>query len=462
MKYLAILKDSLREAIDTKVIYFTMGLAALVILLVASVSFTPVAADEALKTITREFRVVFADHGNSFQPRMAGVKYEIEDLKQLNDAATPQEGDYRFLLVVSPPDSFQQAVSYWSNPPPQSDDEFLEKVKKKDSGSKKGWDAAFEALKVIFPAVSKSPVTRQQTEEFVRDQFAYYGNVTVTNVTQQPRKGGKLVFEVTTQGSRGVRGWLHDPALLFGILPMEFMRASLSSLLLLVTNILVGVVGAWVAILLSIIITAFFIPNMLRKGTIDLLLSKPINRGALLVYKFLGGLTFIFINTAFIVLGVFTALGLRSGVWITGFLWMIPILTFFFAILYALSALLGVLTRSAIVAILSTILFWFICFLAGSAYTNLYVVRQTPFGDKVVPWAYTVSNAVHAALPRTSDLGNLTSKMVYDQVLTDAERRRGKLDLLPQTNWAESFGVSFGWVVLLMGLACWRFAVKDY
>jgi hypothetical protein len=65
-------------------------------------------------------------------------------------------------------------------------------------------------------------------------------------------------------------------------------------------------------------------------------------------------------------------------------------------------------------------------------------------------------------LPRTSDLGNLTSRLVYDQVLTDAERRRARVDLLPQTNWLESVGVSFGWIVLLMGLACWRFATKDY
>jgi ABC-type transport system involved in multi-copper enzyme maturation permease subunit len=462
MKYLAILKDSLREAVDTKVIYFTLGLAALVILLVASVSFTPVGADEALKTILRDFRVVFADKGNSFQVRPSGVKYEIEDLKQLNEAAAPQEGDYRFRLLVSPTDSFQQTVSYWFNPPPQSDDELLDKMKKQDFGEKKGWNAAFEAIKQFFPAVSKTAVTKQQTEEFIKEQFAYYGSVTVTSVTQQPRHEGKLVFEVTTQGSKGVRGWLHDPGLFFGALPLSFARTSLSTSVLFITTNLVGGIGAWVTIILSVVITAFFIPNMLRKGTVDLLLAKPIQRGVLLVYKYLGGLSFMIINTAFVVLGVFVALGLRSGIWVIGFLWMIPILTFFFAILYAVSALLGVLTRSAIVAILFTVFFWFVCFLAGTFYTGLYLVRQTPAQKQLPEWAFVTAEAIHGSLPRTSDLGNLTSRLVYDQVLTDAERRRGKLDLLPQTNWLESVGVSFGWIVLLMGLACWRFATKDY
>jgi ABC-type transport system involved in multi-copper enzyme maturation permease subunit len=448
--------------VDTKVIYFTLGLAALVILLVASVSYTPVAADEALKTITREFRLVFPDRGNSFQARPSGVKYEIEDLKQLNDAAAPQEGDYRFLLLASPADVFQRAASTWFNPPAQSDDELLDKIKKKDFGAKKGWDVAFEALKQFFPAVAKSSVTRQQMEEFVKDQFAYYGSVTVTDVTQQPRKDGKLVFQVTTQGSKGVRGWLHDPALFFGALPLSFARSSLSTIILFITTNLVGGIGAWVTIILSVVITAFFIPNMLRKGTVDLLLAKPIRRGALLVYKYLGGLSFILINTGVVVLGVFVALGLRSGLWVTGFLWMIPILTFFFAILYAVSTLLGVLTRSAIVAILVTVFFWFVCFLAGAFHTGLHLMRQVPSQNQLPDWAYVTTDAVHGTLPRTSDLGNLTSKLVYDQVLTDAERRRGKVDLLPQTNWAESFGVSSGWIVLLLGLACWRFAVKDY
>jgi hypothetical protein len=29
-------------------------------------------------------------------------------------------------------------------------------------------------------------------------------------------------------------------------------------------------------------------------------------------------------------------------------------------------------------------------------------------------------------------------------------------------NWWESFGVSFAFIAVMLGLACWRFAVKDY
>ena len=63
-------------------------------------------------------------------------------------------------------------------------------------------------------------------------------------------------------------------------------------------DFIVNSVGSWVAILVSVVITAFFIPNMLRKGTVDLLIVKPIRRSTLLLYKYVGGLLFILLNTA--------------------------------------------------------------------------------------------------------------------------------------------------------------------
>src|SRR5204863_726439 len=118
-------------------------------------------------------------------------------------------------------------------------------------------------------------------------------------------------------------------------------------------------IGSLVTLLASIIITSFFIPNMLRKGTVDLLIVKPIHRWVLLVYKYVGGLTFVLLNTAVALGGIWLALGLRSGIWANTFLLMIFVYTFFFAILYAVSTLVAVMTRSAIATILLTCAAWF-------------------------------------------------------------------------------------------------------
>ena len=53
MKYLAILKDSFREAIDTKVFYVMIGLSCLMLLVVASVSYEAIPIDDELRDAGR-------------------------------------------------------------------------------------------------------------------------------------------------------------------------------------------------------------------------------------------------------------------------------------------------------------------------------------------------------------------------------------------------------------------------
>ena len=49
MKFLATLKDSFREAVDSKVFYVMVGLSSLVILIVASISYHPVTVQDEVE-----------------------------------------------------------------------------------------------------------------------------------------------------------------------------------------------------------------------------------------------------------------------------------------------------------------------------------------------------------------------------------------------------------------------------
>src|SRR5205823_2542737 len=103
-------------------------------------------------------------------------------------------------------------------------------------------------------------------------------------------KGG--TFAVTARPTAtAVRLWPHDFSLFFGALPIygQDKGVPLGAQVFLIEQLLINSIGAWITILVSIVITAFFIPNMLRKGTVDLLLVKPISRPALLLYKYIGG-----------------------------------------------------------------------------------------------------------------------------------------------------------------------------
>ena len=68
---------------------------------------------------------------------------------------------------------------------------------------------------------------------------------------------------------------------------------------------------AGLCLLLAIFSSASFVPVMLEKVTIDLLLSKPISRPQLLIGKYLGGLLVVFLNILFLIVGVWLIISLK-------------------------------------------------------------------------------------------------------------------------------------------------------
>jgi ABC-type transport system involved in multi-copper enzyme maturation permease subunit len=434
MKFLAILKDSFREAVDSKVFYAMIGLSLLLILLVGSVSFKPLSAEEALPSVVNSqgFRIVYRDRGRSLEAVPRFVAYEVRDIQKTNDAGEPQLGDYRFKLFVrevGKEPEFPKLVYEWSQEDRLSSEE-------------------------------KAPdVSDQMTAEFFKAQFSQSGNVEVESVKRvEPN-----TFEIQTKGGTAVRGWQHEPRLFFGALPLAFLRTSLGHSVYVVEDYLVNGIGAWVGILIGIVISAFFIPNMLRKGTVDLLIVKPIPRSLLLLYKYIGGLIFIFLNAVFAVGGMWLVLGMRTGLWSPHVLLIIFVLTFFFAVLYCISTLMSTLTGSPIVAILVTCVLWFGFWIVGKTYQAFEQFEKIPSMKKNLPdWSFTTVNAIHFITPRTADLDVLSTQLISRANLTDGEIKQSKLDIVESVSWGESLAVSGVFVVLMLGLSCWRFARKDY
>lgn len=128
-----------------------------------------------------------------------------------------------------------------------------------------------------------------------------------------------------------------------------------------VVNWTLGFGGVFVAIL----VTARLIPQTFESGEIDLLLSKPVARPLLFLTKFFGGSMFILVVSTYAICGVWLILGWRLGLWNNRLLLCIPIFLFLFSIYYSVSAYVGVVWRSAIAAVIVTILFWGCCLAVG-------------------------------------------------------------------------------------------------
>lgn len=472
-QFVAILKDSFREAVDGFVIYAMLGLSSLVILIIASISFTPAAPGEAFPAIVKQFAVVFADKGRSrVISGSFDTKYRASDVRS-------EGGGYKLRLTVEGNsstttngkhdpaygDSFRRTVAAWAKQPGKTikASDVVGKGGDKDGpggGGKKTPDVEF-SLELNASAAEQLAVTNAEMEEFLKSQFAVQAGMTATVTRVADVAEPKYAFDVTTSGGSAVRGWPHTMKIFFGSVTVT-EDTSLGRVLWIIEDQIINGLGGAIALLIGLIITAFFIPNMLRKGSIDLLLSKPIGRSQLLVYKYIGGLTFVFLVTSFTVGGIWLVLALRSGFWDPGFLAVIPLLTFTFAIIYAMSTFTAVITRSPIAAMIVSIVFMLFLYIVGQVKSAFDGIRDAGRGDRMPEWAFTLVDTLNNVLPRYKDLDKLTSKLISDGTLTDAELRMFGLASIQYPSWEGTFGVSFAFIALMLALSCWWLSRRDY
>lgn len=138
----------------------------------------------------------------------------------------------------------------------------------------------------------------------------------------------------------------------------------------------IGIWLTWVAAILALITTAGFFPNLIAAGAIETKLSRPIGRARLFLTRYFTGLLFVALQVAVFAVLSLVVLGLRAGYWEPRLLLAIPIVIVFFSYLYCISVLVGMLTKSAIAAILLTVVFWFCLFLVNQTDVILVGFRE--------------------------------------------------------------------------------------
>ena len=77
---------------------------------------------------------------------------------------------------------------------------------------------------------------------------------------------------------------------------------------------------------------------------------------------------FIALCATYLFLGIWLWLGLAMGVWENAILYCIVLYVIVFGIYYSVSAFVGLTTRSTILSVVVTILFWGTCFLVGTGH----------------------------------------------------------------------------------------------
>ena len=169
---------------------------------------------------------------------------------------------------------------------------------------------------------------------------------------------------------------------------------------------------------LSIFSAASFIPNMLEKGAVDLIVSKPISRAQIILGKFLGGTLIVLFNIAYLILAIWILIILKFNIWDISFLYTIITITFTFSSLYAIIILVGILTQSSVLAMMLSYIIFFVL-------SPVLVARDTisVFLDSKI--TEIIMDVLYYIIPKTSELGSLTTELAigygiyeYQPILT--------------------------------------------
>jgi len=151
---------------------------------------------------------------------------------------------------------------------------------------------------------------------------------------------------------------------------------------------------------LSVFASAGLISSVLEPGRIELLVSKPVSRTHILLGRYAGNVLVVSCNVIFLVVGIWTILGAKTGIWSPMFLISIATTIFIFAVLLGVVVLIGVLFDSAALATMVTVALMIMS----------PILAQTGLMMRLLSseWSRQIWRTLYYSLPKVYDLGKIT------------------------------------------------------
>lgn len=196
---------------------------------------------------------------------------------------------------------------------------------------------------------------------------------------------------------------------------------------------------------MAVFATAHLVPRMLDKGTVDLYLSRPVSRVHLLLSRYIAGLILSASNLVYLIGTVWLIVVWKTGVTNPRFLLGGAIIFMVIAVLLAFAFLVGVVTSSTAVSIMTTFgIFFFGLAMAGHDKYAAAVSKE---------WQAWTIETLYWVLPKTAEMGQAVFAFVGGQELP--ERIMSVLTPAPFLSTA-AFGVGS------LILASWLFTRKEF
>jgi ABC-type transport system involved in multi-copper enzyme maturation permease subunit len=162
---------------------------------------------------------------------------------------------------------------------------------------------------------------------------------------------------------------------------------------------------------ISMFATAGLIPDLVRKGNIDLFLSKPISKFQLLTGKYLGAVFIVAANITFLIFSFWIIMGLRFSYWNPAFLFSIISILIVFLAYYSIITLLGLLTKNSVLPLAVT----FICAIVISPFLSAFVANSGGIAELAASAVFSgVVNVLYYIIPQSSDIIQGTGKLLIE------------------------------------------------
>lgn len=196
---------------------------------------------------------------------------------------------------------------------------------------------------------------------------------------------------------------------------------------------------------LAIFATAHLVPRLQEKGTVDLYLSRPVGRVKLLLSRYSGGLLLAAANVFYLIGSIWAIVGWKTGVWHARFLAGGAVILFAIATLLAFAFLVGVVTSSTAVSIMTAYAVFF--------FSSILVAHEKIEAALSSEWSVQLVRSLYWVLPKTAELGRSIVSLVS---AGEAFGPRPAVDNLAVFGTTALFGL------VSLTLSAWLFKRKDF
>ena len=196
---------------------------------------------------------------------------------------------------------------------------------------------------------------------------------------------------------------------------------------------------------LAIFATAHLVPRMQEKGTIDLYLARPVARVKLLLSRYVAGLVLAGSNIVYLIGSIWLIVVWKTHVVHPRFFLAGAVILFVIATLLAFAFVVGVVTSSTAVSIMTSYgLFFFAIMLAGHERIAAAVSKE---------WQAWLINTLYWIIPKTAELGEAVVAYVSGNQVP--ERVAAALNPMP-------FLTTGAFAIVCLILASWLFQRKEF